>query len=723
MNTPNKGRPAILPGSAAMDTRPPPELPPGAIREVLSSLDMPKDARTESLRTIAEKINLYDRLRTTNNIDELETAIQEDQYLRLATIPQGCSLVVINHGGSKATSIKHLNDNLLGAADTNELIRFRQTMVELLLARYGLTKNNNQNKVVSNYRMDVFFFDPNQEKTAKTPTSRLPPPPQGSQYPHADNDRVLLVPPVTLDQMSVLDYVIQEVEILVQTKLRELITAKKTVLEKSLSRASSYPGSLARTNNEKKIAALKDWLDKGSEKELTLSFGISNVIDSAPKDTTGFNDRLAADAESVVTARMHEQRRFNGKQATERREKCGTTYDLAGIIVDILRVKDALEEMPPELQAKYLDHGQEGWNMKDFVITALRKNEVEKVVPESTAVAILKAYYQNIDRFDIIRPWTDHTAWEKHIQEKSAAVGSNNLQELRRLALEHHKPTGDLSEAAFHAKATSSNHGYYIIFDDIGMGIRNRHSFERVFWQIIHELESTGLQLPREYSAIKKLLDTDTNVAAQVKSILRKATAHSGDEVTVAYYRKIAHIKKLLAKCLGQEPENLISDSHGGDEFRLFIPLTAVPKWSEGSVIHISDDPLLEALSQAQEETGMRAAVTYKNLAAGTKAAPCPPYGTELVEHEATLRVQERGLEQIKNIVEPHVPPNKPSRIFLAQTPNHAFAGIVRTENGIVVTDSTVLLQAAENIIGIDPNLAESLVKRIRRIPHTPTSP
>lgn len=687
-----------------------------SIRATLGQLDDSIDNddgnqdRNQRLKELQDQITRFEQLRDTQDISLLKEALDQDKYLRLARVPRGSSVLTIHHGGGKAASLKLLND-LLGMEGANEFIAIRKRVVKECMEAYGLISPDNH--IASQYRTDTFSFTQEQRKVALTKTSQLPKRrTDGSEYPHST------IPPEYIrnaNDMCVIDFVIRFIEKRMQAELQRAVLRKLPAAKKLLDRDSCPPGSIKRSQVEATVHALEDWVSKENQLELQLSFGLSEPLESDTMQKGAFVDRLAADAEALMTSSMHEERRSHGYNF-ERREKMGTTYDLAGIVVDIAKLKANIDRMPPQTKEQYFDTIHGVLTLKNEIITALRKGEIRKLVTDDQIAALLTNYYTRVNRFDIIRPWPDTAAWERHIQEKLAASSSNDIELVRQYTLEHYKNTGDVSEAEFHSRATRMPHCYNIVFDDVGMGNRQFNSCERAFWQMATEIES-GQNIPAtNYHETAELFAREPSIKKHLKNRLRDISLECGNDVTAEYYEKVRKAKAILIDTIQKKlarithPDDiqaalqsrLVTSTHGGDEMFCVIALDTVPTWEKGAPVHLSNDEILHMLALIQRATGMRVAVTYKNIDGMLQATQSKHYSKAITEHQAALEGLDQGILYAKKFEK--VSPLTPSQAaagnttFFAQKPNHIVACIIQENGELTVTPAQLALKALSNL-------------------------
>ncbi len=687
-----------------------------AIRNSLSSPPALPDESplTVQLRRLETSVQRYDQLSMTESLATLQATLIQDGQRRLALVPKGSNIVTIICNAD----IKDLNDNLLGMEETDSFIKDRQHIIAETLRNYGVIHADNH--IASRHRNDTFFLDATQCKEALRPASSLtessiPPPLTISQF-----------PPRTEGKVTVLDAVIKSIEKNIQESLLRHVQAKLAVIEKRLL-AQGVDQESWSTRNEQdslNVTQLKKtrgyilrWLKDEKYKTVILSFGISEAIQTAPNTSVAMQERLIADTETLAGAKMREARTLDARKhgVSEHRERKGSEFDLAAMVVDMLYAQEQIEDIDDEVRKLYFEPIFSAqvtkWKLKKHIVTAIRKKRLEQLVPDEAVRTIIMGFYNKLNRFDVIRPWPDVHAWGEHIAELQKALDSNDLEITRKAVLTHYKPTEDMTEMEFHARACRHKRGYYLCFDDIGMGNKNMESFQNTFWNILEKLAVQSIELPRNYFELKDYLAANPAICEQIKAIVKAEMIKSGADVTTEYYRKIALIRTALKhfyQAIGVA-EPIITSSHRGDEYFAFIPLPETPGWDIGKPVHKSKDAFLRLLANIQKQVGMRCAVAYKDLDAGRQSSDIDDFDPLLCEHQACLTTLEQGIEHVKEweALQALTETDTASGYGFAavQGNNHAISTILFAHDEIVVAKQIAISSLMQDAAHVRPEL------------------
>jgi len=171
--------------------------------------------------------------------------------------------------------------------------------------------------------------------------------------------------------------------------------------------------------------------------------------------------------------------------------------------------------------------------------------------------------------------------------------------------------------------------------------------------------------------------------------------------------------------------ETFITSTHAGDEMFFVIELDTVPSWEKGEPVHISNDKILNMLAEAQQASGMRVALTYKNLDGAHQATPAKNFSTALVEHQAGLEALEHGIAKAKKIeaVKPFTKEEAHAgkSMFFAQKPNHTTACIARDGDELVVINPDQLALTAldtfkNNPPALNASIQRSIIEKVREM-------
>lgn len=720
---------------------PPPEMPTdteetlttrASLRNSLKPRDVMDVTKRIKLDRLAAKVQRYDAISSTTDIAHLREFLRSDGYLRLANVPEGACLLTIIYGGSEETSIKTLNDTLLGMEDTESSIKLRQRTIRETLEAFGIVSP--ENHVVSKFRTDVYALSPAQLQLALQAIGTLPPVAPDRQLPASQ------FPVADAPHMSVLDVAIRSVEHIVQGELRKQVVARKLKLEAELKRCgiNEYDYSNLNADSDtlgvKNIKAQRDqlvkWLETDQDRGMLLSFGLSEPIKNNPQHPGSIKDRLIAEAETLTGARMRESRSRARQRKTgigvNQREKKGTEFDLAATVVDMLYEQNRLQGLEPATRDLYFEqterNGRTCWELKESIISALRKKKLAETIPDEEMRLFIERYYGKLNRFDVIRPWPDIDAWGAHIEKMRQAAQSDDIETVRAAVLTHYKPTEDMTEGQFHAEASRQRRGYYLMADDIGMGNRNTLSFQSTFWNILSKIAAGNIALPRHYHDLKAFFTDHSDIEAQMKAIVKEEMLKSGTDVTEAYYRKVAIIKKHVTeyqRTLGKA-DRVISSSHSGDEFFAFIPLPSQPQWSQDNSTHKSNDPFLRMLANIQRDTGVRLAVAYKDLDQGHQAEVSDEYPIEISEHQACLESLEIAISKSKEMeaVQALQPTDMAAGYGFAvvQGHNYTFSTVLFNREELVVGKTSILAPMAKSpsLVPSERPLALRLVRALK---------
>ncbi|MBP7057309.1 hypothetical protein KBB08_02355 [Candidatus Gracilibacteria bacterium] len=552
-----------------------------------------------------EQINTARLINTTPDIKVLKEALERDTGLLLANLAPGDRVLAVIHAGSPTrgdtTSIKFLNDHILGPTLTNTVIEKRQQLLSTALKSVGIDE---EHVIENGYKVSRF-------RLRGTPTIRKAMEASASVRSTSD------FPPAG-DQPEISQAITQLIDLLLRGVERDLVDYISTLVTEKID-------EITRTHPESpKVNILKKWQTEELP-HFTLNFGISQPIVTEPDNADALDERLFADKRAEQWARIASGRVLNATVNKHNRLR-GGVYSFSGVVNDIQRLRPATINDPrlSDFFEEVACPGYEGIRkrLKLSAIQNLRKwqkyLDSKPTAEEISCYQALKPYYDLINSIDYILRWASIEEAKHDIHQRKELLAHGHIEEIRAMLQKDPRNHDNVAAEQFHLACAELPEAMMISADYIGMGNLNVRDFE---------------------AAMIEIFENCTQDSTETKAAIQKASMKVGINVTTSLVEEFTYANECIKACLN--PGTKLTSHRGGDELSWVIPLDCI---SDHTKLH-------QTLSEINARRKLRMAAVQKN-----SEEPWAAPDTAIKTHYEALQVGEDGITLLKQFAQWEIP-------------------------------------------------------------------
>ncbi|MBP6085574.1 hypothetical protein KA517_05055 [Candidatus Gracilibacteria bacterium] len=544
-----------------------------------------------------DQVDTARMINTTTDIAFLREALARDTGLLLANLAPGDRILAVIHAGSPTradtTSIKFLNDHILGPTLTNTVIEKRQQLLSEALKTVGIDE---EHVIENGYKVSRF-------RLRGTPTIRR-------AMEASAGVRSISDFPAAGDQQEISQRITQLIDLLLRGVEQDLVAYISTLVARKID-------EIAKTQPESaKINMLKQWQTEELP-HFTLNFGISQPIVTEPDSDDALNERLFADKRAEQWARIASGRVLNATENKHNRLR-GGVYSFSGIVNDIQRLRPATIN-DPRLADFFEDVACPGYEgirkrLKLPVIQNLRKwqkyLDSKPSAEEISCYQALKPYYDLINSIDYILRWASVEDAKQDIHRRKELLAHGTIDEIREILQKDPRNHDNVATEQFHLACVELPDAMIISADYIGMGNLNVRDFE---------------------AAMIEIYESNAQNSNDTKAAIHKASMKVGINVTTTLTEEFTYANESIRACLN--PGTKLTSYRGGDELSWVIPLDSI----------IDHHKLHHTLSIINTRGKLRMAAVQK-----TREGSDATTDTAIRTHYETLQVGEDGIALLK---------------------------------------------------------------------------